>query len=216
MAVRWNLRVGEVRIGSVRDGGDQPGVFKPGDGLVHRSPRPAGDGRHLHPVEEGHTGQEPEQLPVHRPHFSRPDVRLRLRRDGPGISGRAWCAACAAAGPGVRRSAPPGYPGRSRAFRVPAGTSSTRSCFPVSRSAVSLGFREVAPGLGADAVSSAGVALLRLPDHHGEGGHAFPAHGGPDVAVVHRKRRDVVLAHPLLAQFPYQLPCVVPRNLEDG
>ena len=43
------------------NGADQPGVLQPGDGLVHRSSRPAGDGRHLQPVEERHAGQEPEQ-----------------------------------------------------------------------------------------------------------------------------------------------------------
>ena len=55
-AVRWNLRVGGNQLGPVGDGGDQPGVLQPVDGLVDRTPGPAGDGNRLQPVEEGHVG----------------------------------------------------------------------------------------------------------------------------------------------------------------
>ncbi len=79
-----------------------------------------------------------------------------------------------------------------------------------------LGRRDVGGRGGADALGLFDVSRLRFPDRHGEGVHALRPNGGPDVALVHRQRRDVVLGHALLAQLPHQLPCVAARHLEDG
>ena len=62
-------RFGEVepaglgdQIRGVEHGGAEAARLQPLDGLVDRAPRPAGDGDHLRPVQEGHGRQGAEQL----------------------------------------------------------------------------------------------------------------------------------------------------------
>ena len=66
------------------------------------------------------------------------------------------------------------------------------------------------------AVGPVGVSLLRLSDHHREGGHPLRADGGADIAVVDGERHDVVLGYAVLSELPDQLPGVGSGDLEDG
>ena len=53
---------GRRQLRGMGNGGDEPRVFQPADGLVHRAPRPAGEGDQLQAVEEGHGGKPPQQV----------------------------------------------------------------------------------------------------------------------------------------------------------
>ena len=204
--------------------GAEPTRLQLCDGLVDRAPRPAGDGDHLQPVEEGHRRQGAEQLGLAScgPHSSASSPSSPALRSSSAYS---------ASLPGVRR------PSASLALLPPALRVllslrlSRPSLFEVLDALAKVAHLPVAFGVGvvalagrdgvgvgrlADAVGGVGVSVLRPSDHHREGGHPVLAHGGADVAVVDGERSDVVLCHPLLAQLPHQRPGVVARHLEDG
>ena len=182
-------------------GGAEAAGVQPVDGLVDRGLRPAGDGHHLRPVEEWHRRQGPE-----------------------GLGFTSFSSHCSASSSsvvfGFFEALSSRFSSVSRAVLLQVGCAVLEvpdlllvGCPGVLQV---LGRQGVCGGSAADLRGDGGVSLLRLSDHHREGGHPLDADGGADVAVVHRQRRDVVLGHPLLAQLPDQLPCVVPGHLEDG
>ena len=197
------------------DGGGQPLVLQPADGPVDRAPGPAGDGDRLQPVEEGHVGQEPQQLTVQGPHSPLSSSSASWR------GGSARLVALGALLAPLRFL---GLPAALRVLGVLALPELLQLPAVLVHQAAQVGValvdvprrRDVALGQGADALGPLRISPLRLYDLHGEGVHPLRLHGGADVALVHGQGRDVVLGHPLLAQLPDKLPCVVARHLEDG